>query len=174
MCELDNVFHKSYVCEENHQLMSQAAVLKFLFDVYSTLECIYFCMIENSNICAGIDYDKNYKRCTMFTANKFTKYVYVRKMNSVHCEIGYCPSGQGMTLNKTCSPCPINHYKLHRGAACVPCNVGFDTGGIESKECRKVCAAGSYSREGIYCVSKDYVLRNTYRNIFIIPFHSVH
>ena len=154
-----------YECEEYHQLEWSITSSKYRDSVSSMLECAYLCVIDTDFICSGTVYDILNKQCLMYTENKYTVpgKKYIPSSRHHHCSIGFCKPGYEMSKNKTCCECPINRYKIHYGSPCMPCNVGYDTSGVTgSKECKKTCAAGSYSREGVYC---ETCPEDTYKNL---------
>ena len=153
LCE-EETMNLPYECEEDHGIASYISPLNGYYTIVSSkVDCVYLCIISDY-ICMGVDYVVHSKTCRMFNVNKYTasEGLYIATSYSHHCSIGLCSPGQAMNINKTCDVCPVNHYKHHRGSPCLPCKLGYDTKGmIEATECSKTCAAGSYSREGVYC-----------------------
>ena len=150
---------KAYECEKNHMIGLGVKEFKH-FTAFSKQTCINMCIIEEGIICTGVNYWYDGNFCVLYGVNKYTapKNEYVKQSQNgrpnTACAIGLCPPGQAMTINNTCYDCPVNHYKIHRGSPCIPCKLGYDTNGLtRSTECRKTCAAGSYSRGGVYCES---------------------
>ena len=163
LCEIDNRQINLYKCEDNHKLSWNIEFFDS-FTVFSQIACVYLCVMEERAICTGTDYRKSTNMCMLHTVNKYTvpKENYLSSTYSDHCVVGLCPPGQAMTLNKTCLECPVNHFKSQQGVPCQPCKHGYDTHGMTgATECRKICAAGSYSSEGFYCETCPV---DTYKN----------
>lgn len=153
-CEVETV-NKPYECEEKHMLTRSVPVSKVITEkVFSLLECVYLCLMENDLICRGVNFNDAFESCNLYGANKYTVAddKYIQSKSYDHCAVGFCSPGHTMTKNKTCQQCPINTYKRYRGSPCIHCKLGSDTNGVSgAKECRKTCAAGSHSLEGVYC-----------------------
>ena len=117
LCEIKSMKIKPYECDDNHRLANwNIDTLKIIYDtVNSNLECVYMCLLEENEMCTDTDYIKNANRCNLYTSNKYTVFnkEYLRDNANTHCAVGFCPPGQAMTINKTCFPYPVNHYKLY-------------------------------------------------------------
>ena len=154
MCEIE-AKNKSYECDENHMLRWNINMFDRIMHVLYLLECLHLCISNKVIVCAGVNYEQEMFTCMLYIFNKYTvpKDEYDNSaLGYVHCAIGYCPQGHAVGKNKSCVPCPVNTYKLHRGTPCMPCKIGFDTNRkTAAAKCSKTCVAGYQSLDGTYC-----------------------